>query len=138
MQVENHHHSLQSNHRRAPPADRGSIYKSPPPGSRGEPRSHGVHANWGIFKRRFWGASLRYPQSLDEKLRIVAETDAAGVRVSEVAARHGVYPGLLFTWRRQVRDGLLVAAPSATFAPVRLLAAENEAEPEVRRARMAN
>jgi transposase len=80
------------------------------------------------------GRERRRRWSLDEKLRIVAETDEAGVRVSEVAARHGVYPGLLFTWRRQVRDGLLVAPPSAMFAPVRLLAAESEAEPEVRRA----
>jgi transposase len=49
-----------------------------------------------------------------------------------VAARHGVYPGLLFTWRRQVRDGLLVAPPPATFVPVRMLPSEVAAEPEVR------
>ena len=51
--------------------------------------------------------------SIEEKLRIVAETNEPGVRVTEVAARHGVYPGLLLTWRRQVRDGVLAARPPA-------------------------
>ena len=41
--------------------------------------------------------------SIEEKLRIVAETEEVGAHVTEVAARHGVYPGLLFTWRRQVQ-----------------------------------
>ncbi len=52
---------------------------------------------------------------IEEKLRIVAETEEAGACVTDVAARHGVYPGLLFTWRRQVRDDPLVAPPPATF-----------------------
>jgi transposase len=80
------------------------------------------------------GRERRRRWSLEEKLRIVAETEEAGARVTEVAARHGVYPGLLFTWRRQVRDGLLVAPPPATFVPVRMLAPESVAEPEVRHA----
>jgi transposase-like protein len=37
-----------------------------------------------------------------------------------VAARHDVYPSLLHTWRRQVRDGHLVAAQALQFVPVRL------------------
>jgi len=78
------------------------------------------------------GRERRRRWSIEEKLRIVTETEEAGARVTEVAARHGVYPGLLFTWRRQVRDGLLVAPPSATFMPVRMLAAETTADPQTR------
>jgi transposase len=78
------------------------------------------------------GRERRRRWSIEEKLRIVAETEEAGVRVTEVAARHGVYPGLLFTWRRQVRDGLLTAPPVATFMPVRMLATETAADPDVR------
>ena len=61
----------------------------------------------GRERRRRWG--------LEEKLRIVAETQEAGACVREVAARHDVYPSLLHNWRRQVREGRLVAAPSARF-----------------------
>jgi transposase len=67
------------------------------------------------------GRERRRRWSVEEKLRIVAETKEPGVRVTEVAARHGVYPGLLFTWRRQVREGVLVAASPAAFMPVRML-----------------
>ena len=78
------------------------------------------------------GRERRRRWSIEEKLRIVTETEEAGARVTEVAARHGVYPGLLFTWRRQVRDGVLAARPAATFMPVRMLAAETAADPETR------
>jgi transposase len=77
------------------------------------------------------GRERRRRWSMEEKLRIVAETEEVGARVSEVAARHGVYPGLLFTWRRQVRDGVLAAPPAATFMPVRMLATEPAPDPEV-------
>ena len=40
-----------------------------------------------------------------------------------MAARHGVCESLLFTWRRQVREGLLGPAPeSSVFVPVQALA----------------
>jgi transposase len=78
------------------------------------------------------GRERRRRWSVEEKLRIVAETEEAGARVTEVAARHGVYPGLLFTWRRQVRDGVLAAPPAATFMPVRMLATETAVDPETR------
>ena len=63
-------------------------------------------------RRRRWGA--------EEKLRIVAETHEPGATVGAVAARHDVYPNLLRTWRRQVREGRLIAAPPARFVPVRV------------------
>jgi transposase-like protein len=56
----------------------------------------------------------------EEKLRIVAETHERGARVSEVAARHDVYPSLLHYWRRQVREGRLGALAPPRFMPVRL------------------
>jgi transposase len=62
--------------------------------------------------RRRWG--------VEEKLRIVAETHELGATVGAVAARHDVYPSLLRTWRRQVRDGYLAAAQAQHFVPVRL------------------
>ena len=64
-------------------------------------------------RRRRW--------SVEEKLRIVAETHEPGASVRAVAARHDVYPNLLRTWRRQVREGRLAAAPPACFVPVRVL-----------------
>jgi transposase len=78
------------------------------------------------------GRERRRRWSIEEKLRIVAETEEAGAGVTEVAGRHGVYPGLLFTWRRQVRDGVLAAPPAATFMPVRMLATEAAPDPGVR------
>jgi len=78
------------------------------------------------------GRERRRRWSIEEKVRIVAETEEVGARVTEVAARHGVYPGLLFTWRRQVRDGVLAAPPAATFMPVRMLATERAPDPDVR------
>jgi transposase len=67
------------------------------------------------------GRERRRRWSLDEKLRIVAETHEPGASVRAVAARHDVYPNLLRSWRRQVGQGRLSAAPSARFVPVRVL-----------------
>ena len=64
-------------------------------------------------RRRRW--------SVEEKLRIVAETHEPGASVRAVAARHDVYPKLLRTWRRLVGQGRLAAAPPACFVPVRVL-----------------
>ena len=66
-----------------------------------------------------------------DKLRILAECDAPGVQVAEVAARHGVYRSLVFQWRRQARDGLLMAERTPEFVPVRVAADRHgEAIPE--------
>ena len=47
----------------------------------------------------------RWPEAL--KARIVAESFAPGVRVVDVARRHGVVAHQLSDWRRQARDGIL-------------------------------
>ena len=54
------------------------------------------------------GRERRRRWSVADKLRILAECDAPGVQVAEVAARHGVYRSLVFQWRRQARDGTLL------------------------------
>jgi len=63
-------------------------------------------------RRRRW--------SIEQKLRIVAETEERGASVSAVAARHDVYPSLLHTWRRQVRRGQLALDQSGRLLPVRV------------------
>ena len=63
--------------------------------------------------RRRWSAA--------DKLRIVAETHEPGVMIRAVAARHDVCESLLFTWRRQVREGVLTAGSEMTmFMPVQM------------------
>ncbi len=57
------------------------------------------------------GRERRRRWSLQDKVRIVAETNEPGSMIRAVAARHGVCESLLFTWRRQAREGLLGPAP---------------------------
>src|SRR6476661_446629 len=57
-----------------------------------------------VQRRRRWTAS--------EKVRMVEETFEPGMTVSLVARRHGVAPNQLFTWRRLVAQGGLIAAGS--------------------------
>ena len=64
----------------------------------------------GRERRRRWSA--------EAKLRIVSETEEPGACVKQVAARHDVYPGLLFAWRRQVREGRLTQPQVPMFIPV--------------------
>ena len=64
--------------------------------------------------RRFW--------SEDEKRRIVAQTCAPGVSVSQVGRRYDVNTNLIFTWRRDPRykpaaDG----EDAASFLPVEVV-----------------
>lgn len=68
----------------------------------------------GVERRRRWRQ--------EDKLRIVAEASAPGANVAEIARRHDVSRGLLWTWRRQVRRGAWVADATA-FMPVRVMAA---------------
>lgn len=64
------------------------------------------------------GRERRRRWSVADKLRILAECEAPGARVSDVAVRHGLYRSLLFQWRRQERDGLLAPEPVPQFVPV--------------------
>ena len=67
----------------------------------------------GRERRRRWSPA--------DKLRIVAESHEPGALIRAVAARHGVCESLVFTWRRQVRDGVLVAPEMPVFMPVQML-----------------
>jgi transposase len=65
----------------------------------------------GALGRRRWSA--------EAKARVVAESLAPGVVVSEVARRHDLRPQQLFAWRHQARQGRLVlATEELAFVPV--------------------
>src|SRR3954451_24472543 len=49
------------------------------------------------------GSKRRRARSAREKAAIVAETFAPGANVPEIARRHRLNRGVLFSWRRQVR-----------------------------------
>jgi len=62
-------------------------------------------------RRRAW--------PIEQKRAIVAESLAGEMSVSAVARKHDIFPGLLFTWRRQFLAGDLGAvAPMPQFARV--------------------
>jgi transposase len=63
----------------------------------------------GVERRRRWGR--------EDKLRIVRESLTPNVVVTEVARRHEISTGLLYTWRKQALAGLL-----GGFMPVRIVA----------------
>ena len=53
------------------------------------------------------GRERRWRWSLQDKVRVVAETNEPGSMIRAVTARHGICESLLFTWRRQAREGLM-------------------------------
>jgi transposase len=69
------------------------------------------------------GRERRRRWSLDDKVRIVAESREPGASVRAVAARHDVYPNLLSTWRNLERRGRLGGEAPTRFVPVRLIEA---------------
>ena len=69
------------------------------------------------------GRERRRRWSTTEKLRLVAEMQEPGANVRAVAARHGVCESLLFTWRRQATEGVLVAPEMPVFMPVQMVEA---------------
>jgi len=66
------------------------------------------------------GAERRRRWSYDEKVRLVEETLQAGETVCGVARRHGVAHSLLFTWRRQARQGRLGGDAVPALVPVEI------------------
>src|SRR4051812_27183677 len=64
----------------------------------------------GVERRRRW--------SLEEKLRIVAETEQPGVGIAEIGRRYEISRGLLWNWRSQVRRGVLRPEAPPVFLPV--------------------
>ena len=67
----------------------------------------------GVERRRRW--------SLEEKLRIVAETEQPGSGIAEIARRYEISRSLLWNWRSQVRRGVLSPKPPPVFLPVRTI-----------------
>jgi transposase len=65
----------------------------------------------GVERRRRW--------SVDEKLRIVAETEQPGAGIAEIARRYEISRGLLWNWRSQLRRGVLKPELPPVFLPVR-------------------
>jgi transposase len=61
-----------------------------------------------VRRRRRW--------SVEEKLDILAECDLPGVSAGDVARRHDLSTGLLYTWRRMAEG-----RPARSAAPVALL-----------------
>jgi transposase len=66
------------------------------------------------------GRERRRRWSVEQKLQVVGETQEPGARVSQVAARHGVCESLVFSWRRQAREGVLVSPDMPVFLPVQM------------------
>ena len=66
----------------------------------------------GTGRRRRWPA--------EAKARIVSESFAPGVQVSDVARRYDLRPQQLFGWRREAREGRLAMAGAEvpTFVPI--------------------
>ena len=74
------------------------------------------------------GRERRRRWSLQDKMRIVAESNEPGSMIRAVAARHGVCESLVFTWRREAREGLLgPALASPMFLPMQALASASTA-----------
>ena len=58
----------------------------------------------------------------EDKLRVLAEAEQLGARTSEVARRLDINRGLLWYWRRQLRQGRFAvpSAPGPVFLPVQV------------------
>jgi transposase len=72
------------------------------------------------------GPERRRRWSEDEKARIIEESLRPGAQVADIARRHGVSRGLLYTWRRAARcaPSSPLMQPEPAFVPVLLSAPE--------------
>ncbi len=65
------------------------------------------------------GPERRRRWSVEEKLRILAQSVAAGSSAALACRLHGISSGQLYTWRRQFRTGELTGfAPVLVAAPI--------------------
>jgi transposase len=81
---------------------------------RGVPRGVRLRVITRPERRRSW--------SDEQKRDVVAESLTGEMTVSEVARKHDISPGQLFTWRRQlVTRGMASAPPPPSFARVEIL-----------------
>jgi len=65
------------------------------------------------------GEARRRPWSAEEKSRILAESFQPGVKVADVARRHGMNRSLLWNWRHEARKR--GADGERTFVPIRVM-----------------
>jgi len=75
----------------------------------------------GPERRRRWGS--------EEKAGIIAEAMAPGAKVSEIARRHGISRGLLYTWRREAGHDAGSSLPD--LVPIVMTNAPEPAVPSV-------
>jgi len=66
----------------------------------------------GVERRRQW--------RVEDKLRIVAEAERPGTCFAVVARQHEVSRSVLWAWRKQARQGMLVAEPAPMFMPLQV------------------
>jgi len=85
----------------------------------------------------FTGAGRRRAWSVEEKVRVIAESYETGETVSAVARRHGLTPQQLFGWRRvalrRAQEG--TDERGAVFAPVIVDAASRRPDVPIASAR---
>ena len=74
----------------------------------------------GIERRRHWSDA--------EKLRIVREAGAEGVRLSDIARVHDITRQHIYQWRRELRIKGLQPEVSSLFIPVELTGHEKHAD----------
>jgi transposase len=67
----------------------------------------------GVERRRRW--------RLEDKLRIVAETEQPDACFAEIARRYEISRGLLWNWRSKVRRGALAQTSASCFVPVQVV-----------------
>jgi transposase len=67
----------------------------------------------GVERRRRW--------RVEDKLRIVAETEQAGACCAEIARRYQISRGLLRNWRSKVRHGALARLSAPSFLSVQVI-----------------
>ena len=72
------------------------------------------------------GPERRRRWSPEEKAGVVAEAMAPHAKVSEIARRHGISRGLLYTWRREAGGSVL-----PDLVPVVMVSAAEPATPPV-------